>query len=288
MTELKPRRTTLPNGLYAYSNARGAALAYQKPDSIHSRILDYFEHGIDVREGMTVLDVGANIGIFALEVLYRTGGQVKLLCFEPGKLAYQLLVRSVSEQFPESDVSMFPCGLFREKTSATLYERPEAPSLSSLDRSANLVPDLPGRIANLVHDPKLPESHRESMPWWLRFVPKFVIRSHAARAFRRAHENVLAVECELTTVSHVIGEAGLDRVDLLKVDVEGAELDVILGIDEADWPKIQTAVIEVHDVAGRVGEIEGAFRRHGFEKIVVDQDYVFRGTDIYNLYALRE
>lgn len=33
-------------------------------------------------------------------------------------------------------------------------------------------------------------------------------------------------------------------LDLVKIDVEGAELDVLEGVDEADWARIRQFVIE--------------------------------------------
>jgi len=52
----------------------------------------------------------------------------------------------------------------------------------------------------------------------------------------------------LTTVSSVIEEQQLTRVDLLKVDVERAELDVLRGIELRHWPLIRQVAVEVHDV----------------------------------------
>ncbi len=34
-------------------------------------------------------------------------------------------------------------------------------------------------------------------------------------------------------------------MDLLKVDVEGAELDVLRGVDPQDWARIRQVVVEV-------------------------------------------
>src|SRR5260370_23834126 len=56
------------------------------------------------------------------------------------------------------------------------------------------------------------------------------------------------VVCDLKTLSQVIREEGVERIDLLKIDVEKSELDVLAGIEEADWPKIKHIVIEAHDL----------------------------------------
>ena len=44
---------------------------------------------------------------------------------------------------------------------------------------------------------------------------------------------------ELRTLSGVVAEQGLERIDLLKINVEKSELDVLQGISPGDWLKIQ-------------------------------------------------
>jgi Methyltransferase FkbM domain len=48
-----------------------------------------------------------------------------------------------------------------------------------------------------------------------------------------------------TTVSAEIAAHGLTVVDMLKIDVEGYFLEVLDGISEADYARIQNIVIEV-------------------------------------------
>ena len=43
----------------------------------------------------------------------------------------------------------------------------------------------------------------------------------------------------MCTVSDLIRNHGLARIDLLKIDVEGAELDVLRGIAHKDWQLIR-------------------------------------------------
>ena len=93
------------------------------------------------------------------------------------------------------------------------------------------------------------------------------------------------VACRLTTISAVIREHGLERIDLLKLDAERSELDALAGIHAEDWPKIHQMVIEVHDagIRDRVLEVLAA---QGFAT-VVEQDVYLEGTELYNVYARR-
>ena len=55
--------------------------------------------------------------------------------------------------------------------------------------------------------------------------------------------------CPLVTVSDVIDSHDLERVGLLKVDVERAELAVLRGIRPEHWRRIRQVVMEGHDLS---------------------------------------
>jgi hypothetical protein len=75
MTEL----ITLPNGLTVEAPNRGeAAFLYEEIFNGDA----YLQHGIDVPDGATVFDVGANIGLFAAALAQRRRN-LKLHLFEP-------------------------------------------------------------------------------------------------------------------------------------------------------------------------------------------------------------
>jgi FkbM family methyltransferase len=44
---------------------------------------------------------------------------------------------------------------------------------------------------------------------------------------------------QVRTLSEVMRSEGITHVHLLKIDVEGDELAVLMGLAAADWPKIQ-------------------------------------------------
>lgn len=77
------------------------------------------------------------------------------------------------------------------------------------------------------------------------------------------------------------------QVDLLKVDVERAELDVLSGISPDDWHKIQQVVLEVHDIDGRLQVVQSLLATAGFHNVVSEQDASLVGTSLYNVYATR-
>jgi hypothetical protein len=53
------------------------------------------------------------------------------------------------------------------------------------------------------------------------------------------------------------------RIDYLKVDVEGAELDVLLGIRDDHWELVDQCVIEVHNVDGRLEQVQRLLQSKG-------------------------
>ena len=91
--------------------------------------------------------------------------------------------------------------------------------------------------------------------------------------------------CPIKTLSQVIHEKEIEKIDLLKVDVEKSELDVLKGINEEDWPKIQQVVVEVHDTHDQLKQITDLLKAHGFE-VKVEQDTELKKTNLYNLYAI--
>src|SRR5262249_36778257 len=95
--------------------------------------------------------------------------------------------------------------------------------------------------------------------------------------------------CEVRSLSEVILEHNVAQIDVLKIDVEGSEWEVLSGLESILWPRIRQAVVEVHDVAGRVGEITRLFRQHGFRTDVDQEDWaVHRLLGIYIIYARRD
>ena len=95
------------------------------------------------------------------------------------------------------------------------------------------------------------------------------------------------VTCKLVPLSDVIEKENITKIDLLKIDCEGAEWDVLMGIRDEHWSIIKSMVIEVHDLNGRLNEMKALLNEKGFSKQVAERETGLEQTPMYNLFALR-
>jgi FkbM family methyltransferase len=247
---------------------------------IYQQVQEYCSHGIRVKEGDIVFDVGANIGLFALWLRQSVSPNITIFSFEPIPVVFDALYRN-AQRFDPRNWKVFSCGLGRRTGTATFGYFTRLTAMSSVypDTSTEAVASLRDTILRNVH--QLPQGLR-----WMRRLSGFLLRPCVDYLIRRAFviENV---ECPMRTVSDVIREHQVSRIDLLKVDVEKAELDVLEGIEAADWAIIRQVVAEVHDLNGRLAKVTALLAENGLEQIHVEQEPLFRGSEIYNLYACR-
>ena len=63
----------------------------------------------------------------------------------------------------------------------------------------------------------------------------------------------------------MIKENGIDKIDLLKIDVEGDELEVLKGIHKHDWELIRQFVIEVHNTKAYMQQLIELLEERGLK-----------------------
>jgi len=98
----------------------------------------------------------------------------------------------------------------------------------------------------------------------------------------------LGFTCKVRTLSDVIREHDVQRIDVLKIDVEGSEWEVLAGLEPALWPRVRQVVVEVHDVDGRVEQIADLLRTRGFAAHIDQEDWAIHPLlGIYTVYARR-
>jgi FkbM family methyltransferase len=269
MLEVPPPMTasTSVSALELTTRVAGATLARE--------VEEYFEQGARVTPGDVVFDVGANVGAFAAAVVSRTGPEVTLHCFEPASASFEKLVSSFARHsaLRGSSHALHPVALSTrelEGVERSFYYFDRFPTDSTYDieskkrefeaffakRARALETALAGRVP------------------WLGAVLGRVLRAAIERLCRS--DNRLGVwlawratgmretRCLLDSVERIARRRGIDRIDLLKIDVEGAELDVLEGCGAA-WPAIRQVVVETVDREGRAERVRALLAANGLE-----------------------
>ncbi len=268
------RQASLPDGTPIF------CVRSQEVGPLYQQVQEYCRHGIRVNEGDLVFDVGANIGLFALWLRQSVSPNLTDYSFEPIPPVFQALQHN-ARRFDPKNWKVFPCGLGRRSGMATFAYFSRVTAMSSV------YPDTsPEAVVALRNTLLRNGNHWPQSPLWLCRLSEFLFRPCFDYLIRRAFVTE-KVACPIRTVSEVIREQQVSRIDLLKVDVEKAEWDVLQGIEAADWPLIRQVVVEVHDLDGRLAQVTALLKENGFPNIVVEQEPLFRGSEIYNLYARR-
>ena len=228
-----------------------------------------FKHGIALQDGACVFDVGANIGFFTLFV-QQIWQNVRVFAFEPIPAIFETLQVNTSlyGNLRGTDTRLFQCGLAEAAGEVEFTFYPNSTSQSGrYGDEADEREVLRSIIANVQ-----PESDGQTDQY--------------VEALVESRVNGEKIVCRLRTLAEIIREEGIERIDLLKIDVEKSELDVLAGIATDDWQKIQQIVIEAHDVDGQVARLVQLLRDRGY-RVIAEQDKYLSGSSLYNVYATR-
>ncbi|HEX3681792.1 MAG TPA: amino acid adenylation domain-containing protein, partial [Bryobacteraceae bacterium] len=272
-----------PDGLSRYQLPNGLNVAQQNKNEteyLYREIFEnlvYFQHGIELPEGACVFDVGANIGMFTLFVA-ETCERARVYAFEPASGTFACL-KSNGALAGSGQVRVFRIGLSNEEKDAEFSYYSRYSMMSGLRCYASAEEELETIRQTLRNQQEAGDTD----------APQLL--EHAAELLEGRFEAHVE-NCRLRRLSDVIREESVERIDLLKIDVQRAELDVLLGIEAEDWSKIQQVVMEVHDFAGRktegrLAQVIDLLEQHGLYA-VAEQYGELRGTDRWNLYASRK
>jgi FkbM family methyltransferase len=221
----------------------------------------YFRHGVHLTADPIVLDVGANIGLFSI-LVGRMQPNARILSFEPAPPIFSILCENLDTHC--QNARGFAVGLGARPGAETLRFYPESSGMSSFGSDVDR--DRAALAAILRNQGELAKGDGEDYL--------------TARMRYETHE------CALTTVSDVVRQHGLERIDLMKVDVQHLELAVLRGIAPEHWPRIRQLVIEVHDIEGRLRDVGDLLTANGFS-VVEEQDPLYRGAGVFNVFAVR-
>ncbi len=264
-----------------------------------SEVGEYFElaGGIELRPGDVVFDVGANVGTFAMRAAAMTEG-LHFVCVEPIPALFEALRHNFEthpllkkakhslhrvgltfpDDVPEAEFLFFsrlPCDSTRhvhekrrafEQFFAAAGNRARAWSERRMGRM--LGGAVGGIVARVVGD-----------------LPKGKVGRWGSDRLAGA----TPIRCPLVTAEKILAETGVDRVALLKVDVEGAEFDVLRGFAKTTWPHVRQVVLEGHDHEGRLEAIAHLLVETAGFGVRVDVPEIARerGLDNFVLFAGR-
>jgi FkbM family methyltransferase len=294
MTEL----ITLPNGLTVEAPSRGeAAFLYEEIFNSDA----YLRHGIEVSDGGTVFDVGANVGLFSAALAQRRRN-LRLHLFEPVPSTFAILERNVQRLLAGAEIELHRVALAARPGRATLELNPKWSLDAGIDtqsfaRDARRRAGLDAWAHAFLHDAaraggiapraarRLEQALRTPVAGRVLLAGFWLLERLMTRAQRRA---VQRVECAVTTLSETLRDRKIEAVDLVKIDVEGAEWEVLQGVDEGDWPRLRQLVIEVHNLDGRVQRVRELLESNGFVVAVEQDDWaLLRLMDVHMVYASR-
>jgi FkbM family methyltransferase len=173
------------------------------------------------RPGDTVVDLGANIGLFMLYLQWRAQG-IRMHCFEPAAETRRRLEHNIRSNELEEWVSVYPF------------------AVSDHEGVVHLQQARKTGVRSLFGNPQAEGPPPEAVP--------------------------------CLNLSRALDLCGAGRVDLLKIDVEGAEVEIIEGAGAGVWERIDRVALEFHDQyrPDCRQRVEAALAAQGFGHIAVD------------------
>jgi FkbM family methyltransferase len=230
----------------------------------------YRQYGITIADDACIIDAGANIGLFSLFAA-AARPQARIFAVEPAAPATDVLTVNVAVN-GYRNIAVRNVGFSDRRENATLTFYAHSVGLTSVHASpdgeaAQLTSIITGQFRRGDID-----GHDE-----LRDFTADLVEAKLAPQ---------TLPCLLVRLSDFMAAEGIERVDLLKIDVQKSELQLLNGINDEDWPRIRQVVLELQDIGGVVNEAVALLTRLGYS-VRIAQDTVFAGSDMYYLYARR-
>lgn len=248
---------------------------------IEQEIDQYFPEFLRIEKGAVVFDVGANIGMFSSAIINFTEGDADIFAFEPIPAVYAVLEANAKTHLGPR-VRAFPFGLSDQPAEIDLDYFPKLTVHSSAYRSGDARGEEQARITTaFVELIKQGQVFKE-----LSFLPRVELEKMAGEMLVDLWKSE-SVRCELRTLSQVIRAEGVRRIDLLKVDAEGAEIPILLGIEDEHWPMIGQVVVEIEGWAKNAATATQLLKDRGFEVREGRDDAVQQAADFGLIFAVR-
>lgn len=161
-----------------------------------------------IQPGMTVLDIGAHVGYYSHRYAQKVGKNGRIIAFEPHPRTYQTLTENIR---PFANVTTLQLALAAAPGHAELHDY--------LIMSAS---------GSLNYDPSIED------------LQKSQLSSHdvAPRIGEKFQAKTFIVETR--PVDDCLAELNIEQVDVVKMDIEGAEIGALMGMRQtiANSPRL--------------------------------------------------
>tara|TARA_B100000902_G_scaffold396745_1_gene458605 strand:- start:1844 stop:2641 length:798 start_codon:yes stop_codon:yes gene_type:complete len=243
---------------------------------LDEHIKGYLNLGINIKEDDTIIDVGANIGVLGVR-LSKKFKSINIYAFEPILAIHNILAKN-AEISLNKNFKTFKLGISNKNGKMNFIYYPNSPALSTSKPeiwekdNESFLAAVEGNITNV------PVKF-----WWAKLIPKFLIPWIA----KYLKSNQQQVQSRVITLSNFIESEKIKKIDLLKIDCEGEELNVLKGVKKNHWTIIKSIVMEVYDVNNNFELSKSILSMNGFKNIKSEKERGFEKTRLINIFATK-
>lgn len=221
---------------------------------------DTYGAPLDYPEDAVVVDVGANIGLYALYVLARAP-RGRVIAIEPVPLLHQALERNTADLADHLQYHRVAAGAAAGEAELVFYPLLSGMSSVRPDAAADRAL-LDGIVRNL-------RQRRPELDDALTRIGDVVGERLIGRT----------MTVPVRTLEELLASSAPGPIDVLKIDVQRHEEAVLAGVGAA-WPRIRQVVVEVHDEQGALDRIAGELAGRGY-RVETRQASIHAGTRVH-------
>jgi len=232
--------------------------------------LAYRRHGIGLLDNDTVIDIGANIGLFSL-FANEEASDVRVVAIEPSPYVLPMLKANLETYCPNSIVIEAGVGGEPGQAEFTAYPKSSVFSTFSSDQQAD-----EEALRVIIRNTLIAAGHIDE-DFLQTTVEEILTGRMGAETFT----------VSVTSISKIIRDYRIEQIGLLKIDAEKSEEAILRGIEEEHWPLIEQIIVEVHTQSGATTEwVTELLHQHGFE-FVEDEETLLNDSGLVTIYAFR-
>ena len=283
--------STFPNGMKMHHVSGDSGNSFVYKEIFVDKA--YFKHGIslDGVKNPVVIDAGANVGLFSLFIASNFP-TARVFGAEPVPLLHEAAI--LNNALYKDRVKLFRGGLGKAPSHAEFDFDPTFSAGTSMHKEAITKPMLAAGIPAMLRATIMDFGLVGNLPKWVANISDKILATPVLNyivlvlclplillfvVYYMACPRKIHVSCDIVTIPQLLEHFNvkpdeLAAIDFVKIDVEGAEWDVLLGISDELWAKVQQIIVEVHNLenSSRLDAVKSLLRSKGFTNVVQDEE----------------